>query len=990
MASTDSRRAGLPPGRTLEAQRIESVIKRADQAVPQFLAIEGDPGIGKTTLINHLISSTPDWQHHVIELDPSDASLPGAVLKRLLVSLSGDRGLILADSTEQLVQQLLDTIDALEDRICVVLEDVQWVDTLSAEVLWRGARELSVGRFLLVMSCRAFESRNFQSRFRRFLTSVQRVEHLSLSPLSVDGVREALMANLETPVSNRVARAVHEATSGIPLLLNTVTEWLAHAPSSQRNLSAALAALHDTHDGPRRIFNQALLASLDPLSDAQRFAVSLLAVSGDFIRTGTMQQILAEEGHDETSIESLQLPGLTKIRADSADLGIIHPGLAPLITQQLPVHRRAHLHTVLAHHSQGEDALGHRAMAQQLVPDPEQVLALLTELMQAGDTALVAGHPYEAFRYFQWATWFSTEPRALTMAIRSATLAGPADLLPQLSALLEQAPKTRAVSAAKAQLLLAEGDLVEALTGITYGLSLPEPDDDFAGTITLASALAAAGRLAYATARFGATAAAIETTLTQLEEIRTSLQATTHQNARSASLIPEVISLQALLRLWAGLRHRDPNRMREFGAEMRSVVAELEGLSGTQAVVRTINGVLGTVARQHEDLPTAYVLLRSAYDGGSETNEFTVHAATHLGLIAFHSGQWDEAQKMFTWAIEDSLLLPEDAGALLAYAAAALIPMGRGELTEGVSLLRRVEDQASQRGLVDIAAMFARAIGAFMAHEHEQAVRAFNAIDEAPYGWAYVGFSYMTLYARVLMLTGRAGLIAQLQRRLEHEAHSIPGPIHTAIKLGLNSATDWAAGDPVRAYQHLDQCLEILDSLPPVVPGAHSNPGGGYSLFRAIAALHLGQIVVNTPELAEHRGLTSRRVQEAGTVFLRCGVLAFHQESLELVTLLSRMPEAAEPGSPVTRPIEPASGPERELAYRHLAALTSRERQIALEVAQGKNNKEIATQLFLSVRTVEYHVANCLAKLSLPSRVELRGALRPALEVRVAHPQTPR
>lgn len=197
MASTDSRRAGLPPGRTLEAQRIESVIKRADQAVPQFLAIEGDPGIGKTTLINHLISSTPDWQHHVIELDPSDASLPGAVLKRLLVSLSGDRGLILADSTEQLVQQLLDTIDALEDRICVVLEDVQWVDTLSAEVLWRGARELSVGRFLLVMSCRAFESRNFQSRFRRFLTSVQRVEHLSLSPLSVDGVREALMANLE-------------------------------------------------------------------------------------------------------------------------------------------------------------------------------------------------------------------------------------------------------------------------------------------------------------------------------------------------------------------------------------------------------------------------------------------------------------------------------------------------------------------------------------------------------------------------------------------------------------------------------------------------------------------------------------------------------------------------------------------------------------------------------------------------------------------------
>ena len=72
---------------------------------------------------------------------------------------------------------------------------------------------------------------------------------------------------------------------------------------------------------------------------------------------------------------------------------------------------------------------------------------------------------------------------------------------------------------------------------------------------------------------------------------------------------------------------------------------------------------------------------------------------------------------------------------------------------------------------------------------------------------------------------------------------------------------------------------------------------------------------------------------------------------------------AAFAGGP-TAEVKPSFDPE-------LDQLTSREREVLRLIAQGYTYKEIARELFISVKTVESHVSSVLRKLQLSTRHQL-------------------
>ncbi|MET8993314.1 response regulator transcription factor [Nonomuraea wenchangensis] len=119
---------------------------------------------------------------------------------------------------------------------------------------------------------------------------------------------------------------------------------------------------------------------------------------------------------------------------------------------------------------------------------------------------------------------------------------------------------------------------------------------------------------------------------------------------------------------------------------------------------------------------------------------------------------------------------------------------------------------------------------------------------------------------------------------------------------------------------------------------------------------------------------------------LRLGAAGFLLKDTPPARMIEAV-RAVAAGEPVLSPsvthqvIAAATGghePGREEARQELARLTEREREVAIEVARGRSNTEIAERLYMSTATVKANVTRIFAKLGTDNRVQVAMKVRDA------------
>ena len=108
-----------------------------------------------------------------------------------------------------------------------------------------------------------------------------------------------------------------------------------------------------------------------------------------------------------------------------------------------------------------------------------------------------------------------------------------------------------------------------------------------------------------------------------------------------------------------------------------------------------------------------------------------------------------------------------------------------------------------------------------------------------------------------------------------------------------------------------------------------------------------------------------------------CGYLLKTQDTEEFFTHLTGLAHGEPPLSPglAARILElvgrQASGAARDDEPPQSHPLTDREREVLTLVAQGLTYKEVAAKLFLSERTIKYHMGEIIARLHLENRAQV-------------------
>ncbi len=902
-------------GRGSELDRIDALLDGARSGDGGALLLRGEPGIGKTSLLQAARARAGGMDVARAGGVESEAQLPFAALADIATPALGQlaklpepqaaaisAALALAPSEQAVNERLaifagflgLISASARERPLLILVDDAQWLDRPSADCLGYAARRLDGSRIALLIAARPEGDAEAPGGGP--------VDELVVGGLDPD---DALALLSRADLAEPVAQLLLDASLGNPLALIELPSILS---DDERHGVAPIDSPPVPGGALRDVFERRVSAA------GPQAAALLLVASASFNRS--LEPVIGacrDLGIEDEALERCEATGLIETGVDGFRLA--HPLLRGAVYGAATAAERRRAHRALADHTSPDSRAWHLATAA-IGPDEE----IAAELDRAAQRAAARGAHAAAADALERAARLSPKPaaryRRLFSAGFAATLGGGYE---RGATLLESAAETDDPSTrVRVRHMLG---MVTLNGGIRNGLEnhrmLTDDAEAIAGDDPAMAALLHADA--------GVTATVVGLCDMVLESAE-----------KAVACLPEdaPVTTRCQVESIHGMGLALKGRTREAAAALDRAGALLPQVEPVSAAAQSISfALMGRLCTGGE----ATLLAETRRLAGVARENRSLGILPWFQLqsadAAYRLGDWAEAEREAEEAVANA-------------------------------------EVSSQLGPLSIALIIRARIHAVRGRERparEDARRGVEIGEPVAFGgprlWslACLGFLELSLdnVAEAIEELEQAETLAELSGLIDPsiipwapdlvEAYVRSGRDDDATRLvGALSATAERGGAP-SALALAARCRGIAaaEAFEPEFEGAlawHEEAGLPFERGRTLLAFGARL----------HRA--RRRVEARGRL----------REALETFEALGA-PNWAERARVELRA---AGAIERKTVYGS-EELTAQETRVALAVARGAKNREVAAELFLSPKTIDFHLGRVYRKLGIHSRTEL-------------------
>jgi DNA-binding CsgD family transcriptional regulator len=732
-------------------------------------------------------------------------------------------------------------------------------------------------------------------------------------PLSAEAVTQGLRDSILPGAEPLFARACHEATGGNPLLLAELAVELAMREVEPEDGNADLV---------QELIPESLSAAvgvrLRRLGEGAAEVARAIAVLGDGAELRHAAPLAGLPMDRAIPLaDSLMSAGVLR---REPGLSFVHPVVRVAVDADRPELERAEAHRRAAGMLMAENAPIERVAPHLLAGRPDNDPRAVEVLLEEGKRALAGGAPNSAIRLLRRALQeppsAERRPEVLLALGRAEAAAGEPDAVERLTGALELIgePGGRAAAALDAgRLLLSHARWEDAARTLERGMAEVDGTDD---------SLRASLEAAYLAAAWVVPSREVGPPEVSVED------AALESTAAGRLILARAAATRALRGTSADEVHQLATRALGGGALLADETSD--GIGIYLAVFALV------VA---EDLQTAELAASTAVDDAQRRGSVLGFAtACHFRSLAeLRRGRITDAAADNVNALEARARgWRHSLGSAVSVQSECMIE--RGELDGAARELQRLMDETGGspdprdyrfvgvRGHVRLLQL-SPATAREDLFESGRLLRELGGDNPSAYPWRSLAS------AASLALGDRAEA-----RRLAEEEVALAAAFGAPGAHGRALGALAASADGAEALELREEAVRVLES-------------SQAALDRARALVDLGSTLRRATRRRDAREPLKLGLDLAG----RCGARALAERAREELVAVGARPRR-----------DAATGRE---------ALTVRESQVAGLAAQGMSNREIAEALFVTVKTVEWHLKHAYRKLGVGSRRELGPAL---------------